>query len=704
MWKSHQNLVLAVALLAATAVPSFAQEDTQLAVLRSNATVAEKSAACRQLARVATKQAVPTLASLLGDEKLSHMARYALETIADPSVDDALREALGKVQGRPRLGVIGSLGVRRDAKAVNALAALLKGADADVVQATARALGNIGTLAAAKALEDVLPGAQGANQRAVCEGLLRSAEALQSAGQAAESQAIYDRLRGLTQAPPQVRAAALRGAILVRGKAAAPLLLEALRGSDRSLTAAAMRAATELPGPEITDALVAELPKAAADRRGLLILALADRGDPRVVPAILQAVRSDDTQLCILSLRALKRVGNASCVPVLLDASFAGSDDVSLAALEALEALQDKAVDHQLVARLSQAQGKTRLVLMELARRRHTAAAAPALWVAVDDKDPAVCAAALAGLGAVIEAADLPKLLARFAVTKDERTVAALDKALREACLRASDRDDVAAKLATALPTAGGPFKATILETLKIIGGTKALNVVAAAARSDDAELRDGAFRMLGQWMSVDAAPVLLDLHEAVSDDRFKVRAIRAYIRIARQFEMPAEQRAAMCRTVLKTARRDEDKRLVLEVLFRYPSDQMRAIAQEASTIPALKEEALLVMMAMAQGNGVDRAELGKALAQAGHKPVKLEILKAEYGAGTRTKDVSAILRRYAKTYRVIFLPSTSYNETFGGDPAPKTVKQLKIKYRIDGKDGEVVLNENATVLLPMPR
>ena len=71
---------------------------------------------------VATKEAVPTLAALLGDEKLSHMARYALEAIPDPSVDDALRDALGKLQGRPRLGVIGSLGVRRDAKAVDALA------------------------------------------------------------------------------------------------------------------------------------------------------------------------------------------------------------------------------------------------------------------------------------------------------------------------------------------------------------------------------------------------------------------------------------------------------------------------------------------------------------------------------------------------------------------------------------------------------
>ena len=90
MEENPKYLVLTAALLAAIAAHAFAQEAELLAVLRSDARVQEKSAACRQLARIATKEAVPALAALLGDEKLSHMARYALETIRDPSVDDAL--------------------------------------------------------------------------------------------------------------------------------------------------------------------------------------------------------------------------------------------------------------------------------------------------------------------------------------------------------------------------------------------------------------------------------------------------------------------------------------------------------------------------------------------------------------------------------------------------------------------------------------
>ena len=75
-----------------------------------------------------------------------------------------------------------------------------------------------------------------------------------------------------------------------------------------------------------------------------------------------------------------------------------------------------------------------------------------------------------------------------------------------------------------------------------------------------------------------------------------------------------------------------------------------------------------------------------------------------EYGEGSNTKDVTATLRQCAASSRVVFLPSSNYNEAFGGDPAPGIVKQLTIRYRIDGRPGEVSLGENATVVLPMPK
>lgn len=702
MWKRHAPSAFAAALLLAiNSFGAFAQEAELLEVLRSDASVEEKSAACRQLSRIATKESVPTLASLLGDETLSHMARYALEPIADPAVDEALRQALDTVSGRPRLGVIGSLGVRRDTKAVDPLAKLLD--DVECAAAAARALGSIGTPDAAQTLQTALPEATAEQRLAVCDGLFRCAETLAAEGQQEASEAIYDGLRTSGDLPPQVRAAALRGAILARGKMGVPLIVEAIRGPEYAMAAAAARAAMESPEAEIADALVAELPELPAERQGLLMLALADRGDSRILPVVLQAAKRGDDQLRILAFRALKRVGDPSSIPALLEAAVDGSEAVSAAAIESLETLQDKSVDELIVARLPKAKGKLQSVLIDLATRRRTEAAAGALWEAADAKDPAIRVAALAGLGAVLKTNDLPRLLARLSETSDDREAAALDEAIREVGLRAEDREAVASRLAAVLPEVDAPVKARILETLNVIGGTTALATVAAAARSDDEPLQDAASRVLGRWKSADAAPVLLDLYNALNNNRLKIRAIRAYIRIARQFDMPAAQRAAMCRRALELAERDEDKRLVLEVLLRYPSDEMRSIAMRAAEVPALKEQAMLVLMGMAS-KGIDRAELGRALAQAGQKPVELEIVEAEYGAGDKTKDVTAELRKYAKNYRIIFLPSTTYNESFGGDPAPGIVKKLRIRYRVNGKEGEVTLSENATIVLPMPK
>ena len=72
--------------------------DKSIAVLQSpSSTVKEKTDACRQLAVTGDAAAVPALVALLPDETLNHMARYALETIPDRAVDDALRGALDRL-------------------------------------------------------------------------------------------------------------------------------------------------------------------------------------------------------------------------------------------------------------------------------------------------------------------------------------------------------------------------------------------------------------------------------------------------------------------------------------------------------------------------------------------------------------------------------------------------------------------------------
>ncbi|MFH1269284.1 MAG: PBS lyase, partial [Planctomycetota bacterium] len=154
----------------------------------------------------------------------------------------------------------------------------------------------------------------------------------------------------------------------------------------------------------------------------------------------------------------------------------------------------------------------------------------------------------------------------------------------------------------------------------------------------------------------------------------------------------------------METAARDDEKKLVLEVLDRYPSVEMLRLAIEAVKVPSLRDEATAISLAIAQKIRAEPAEIRRLLANVSYAPTKVEILRAEYGVGTQHRDVTEILRRHVGDFPVIVLPGTSYNAGFGGDPAPGVHKELKIQYRINGKPGEVSLPENATIVLPVPK
>ena len=678
------------------------QEGPLIAVLESDAPKAEKAITCKRLAVYGSKNAVPALAELLPDKELTSWARIALEAIPGVEADAALRDAMGKVEGRVLVGVINSIGVRRDAAAVDGLAGRLKDDDAQVASAAAVALGHVGNAAATATLEKSLAGAPDGVRSAVAQGLVLCAEKLLADGKADDAAGLYDKIRS-ADVPKQRVIEATRGAILARGTDGIPLLVEQLHSQDKRLLAIGLTTARELSGDGVTQALVAELDKLTAGRQALLFYALADRGDPAALPAILKAAAAGPKPVRIVAVDVLARVGDVSCVPALLSVGLEADADLSQAAKAAVEGLPGADVDAALVARLSKAEGPTRRLLIELAGKRRIAAATKTLLEAADDSDGQIRSAALMALGSTIELDDLSVLIERVTnPPKDEDTEAA-KQALKVACIRMPNGEACAAKLVAAISEASVSAKCTVLEILGAMGNKTALEALGTAAKDDSPQLQDTASRLLGEWMTVDAAPVLLDLAKTGPSDKYKIRAMRGYIRLVRQFVIPNPQRVKMCRAALETAQRDAEKKLALEVMARYPSLDMLKLALDATKVPSLKKDATGVSLAIAQKIRGKPGDINKLLAQIGQAPVKVQILKAEYGAGAKFKDVTGLLKRHVRDFPLIVLPKSSYNASFGGDPVPGTTKQLKIQYRINGKDGAASFPENATIMLPIP-
>lgn len=706
------HLVLLAALAAWCCSPAWAadtaaevakvQQDL-IAVLQGDAPSADKAIACKRLALCGNKDAVPALAALLADEQLAAWARIALEAIPDPAADEALRDAMDKFKGRTLIGVINSLGVRRDAHAVDRLASRLADADSEVASAAAVALGKIGNEAAVKHLDAKLADVPPAIRSAVAEGCIRGAEQLAAEGKTAEAVALYEKVRS-ADVPKQRIVEATRGLILARGSAGIPLLIEQLRSDDKTMYRLGLTVARELPGAEVSEVLANELTKTPADRQAMFLLALGDRADTSVLPAVRQAAKTGSKDARVAAVSVLARLGDVSCVPELLDVATEDDAELVEAAKAVLAQLPGEQVDADLVGRLAGAEGKKRLVLVELAGQRRIAAATPTLLKAADDSDPAVRRAAIAALGSTVGQDNLAALVVRVASPGDPEDAAVAQKALLTAATRMPDREAAAAQLAAAIAGAPVAAQCALLEVLGAMGGPTSLEALGAATRRNDASVKDTASRLLGQWMTLDAAPVLLDLAKTLPETKYKVRALRGYIRLVRQFPVADAQRAAMCAEAMAAAERVEEKKLVLEVMERYPSLDMLKLAAAAAADPALKEDAGVVAMAVAQRIDAPADQRHKLLTEAGQPPVKLEIVKAEYGVGDKVKDVTAVLQKLARDLPLIVLPKSTYDTSLGGDPAPGAVKQLKVQYRIDGKPGETTLPQDARVLLPMPK
>ncbi|MCF7975173.1 MAG: HEAT repeat domain-containing protein [Phycisphaerae bacterium] len=438
MIKQRTPLILVAAALLFSAVtaygqtvPPASQQDELIAVLNApDASRQQKAAACRQLSFIATKRAIPTLASLLADPDLNHMARYALETIPDPAVNDALLKALDTLQGKPLIGVMGSLGVRGETRAVAPLSERLTHQDPLVAQAAARALGQIGNAEAAQALSRAVSGAAGDTRLAVAEGLFRCAET--TGGPTALG--IYDRLLQL-KTPHQVRAGALRGAILAR-EDGLDLLTTSLQSEDYILFSSAVQTAIEMSDARVTQVLSAALSGLPADSKILILGALAERGDPAALPTLVTAASRGNQAVRIAAIKAMPPIANAAALGTLVTLIKDPDAQIVQAAQTSLVALPGSAADQAVLGMLERGDPESQLQALELIGQRRMTDVAPALLKAARGNDAAVRVASIRMLGDLEDAVQFPVLIELLLGARSVQEVRAAEQTLSAVCTR----------------------------------------------------------------------------------------------------------------------------------------------------------------------------------------------------------------------------------------------------------------------------
>lgn len=307
--KSYSTLILA-AFCAALTVNAQQSEAELLAVLKSDASRNTKVTAAHTLGQVGTKAAVAPLAELLSHAELAHAARYGLEQIPDPAVDEVFRAATGRLEGMFLVGVFQSIGQRRDAAAVPLLAKRLGDADKVIADAAADALGRIGMPDAAA----IAAGKTGnADAAKALKPFLGKSEVASRAylNCATGNPALYAEILQAGEAVPQsIRMAALRGELRARG-----LTRAAFEAKDPDAVDVALRVALEWPKSEDVDKMLVEVLRDVAPLRERLCAVIAERGASIPLDVLRPILSGNVPADQIAAMRAVTRVGMTAAIP-----------------------------------------------------------------------------------------------------------------------------------------------------------------------------------------------------------------------------------------------------------------------------------------------------------------------------------------------------------------------------------------------------
>ena len=544
-----------------------AMEQKFIAFLKSDATPGGKDFICKQLSVMGSEASVPVLTAMLADPKTADLGRYALERIPGPGVDRALRETLAKTRDKTRVGIVNTLGIRRDAASAAALRPLALGSQPAEASAALFALAKIADPGSLAVLSEAQGKTTGAVHADAAEAWLQAANRLTERGDAASAVPIFKALYA-TGDPGTVQAAALSGLAHASGAQAAPVLMDAVRGKDLRLQAIAINGL--MPGS--ASQLMAEMPKLSEAAQIRILGLLAERGEATVLPAFTTALKGSSKPVRMAALQGIGRVGTASAVPVL--AAIAAGDDTAeqAAARAALGQIRGKDVDKAVVEGIASAAPKVKLELIRAAGDRGAPAAAPVLLKMARDADPDVRRESLRALHDTGSANDIATMVALVVTPAQagDRTEAA--KSLG-AMMRRSDPSGIKAVVAAYTSARDPEARSALMQVMGQSGNAEALAVLRAALNDQDPGARRAAILALTAWPDITPVPDLFATARSASNPAHQVLALRGAVGL---IGLPAPSRppresVRMLVEAMGLAKQAEEKRAVLALLPKFP-------------------------------------------------------------------------------------------------------------------------------------
>ncbi len=584
--------------------------------LQSDATLDSKQKICRRLSIIGTEQSAEVLGDMLTKPATSDMARYALERIPGEKIDKVLRAALENTAGKVRVGIINTIGERRDEKAVDELAKEAKSQDPMVSTAAMVALGKIGGERAARILDDVKSHVRPKEHRVWADAYLMCADSLLPGGKKDEAGDIYQQLYSEDE-PLPIRIAALRGLMHVEGSdEAVKLISEVLKDDSRQMRSAAISLSKDIRGKAMTNSLAGVFGELSADKKVQLLAALGRRGDKAALSTVKQATNSKEERVRIAAIEALSMLGDGSTVELLANLAASKSGDEQEAAREALYRLRGYDVNQKILSSIKSSSDDVKIELIRSVGKRNMTEGADELLATAKSSGATVQRESLRVLREVGGKAQIEKLAQMLVDADDERQLKAVEGTLVAISLKSDATEAgtqaIRSRLDSVEDTA---VKCSMLRVLGKLGEDDAIGVIKNALDSDDAEIKDTAIRVLAEWPNATPAETVIKLAKDAPKQTQRLLALRGYIRmigLAAQ-EKSRDEVTKMYKAALDVAERPAEQKQVLAVMSKHPTVGALELVEPYLDDDEIKQEAKITYMAVATAVKSEHPDEAKA-------------------------------------------------------------------------------------------
>ncbi|MGC8744054.1 MAG: HEAT repeat domain-containing protein [Verrucomicrobiia bacterium] len=561
-------------------------------------TIEAKKFACQQLAIIGPVNSLKSLGKLASVELTSGFACMALvNSPSTKAASETLSKAYRDGNLTAKIQIINAIGNLRQPSSILFLKQILAENQPQIVESALFALGKIGTKEATDAILQL-----NSNQRndygvAVADALLLCAEKAASEQRREEASKIYDTIFNTSDYPFYIKRAAFLGLVKTDKDGGALRVEKTLIDKDSNLKPVAISLIPTLKGSGISRKFSKILPSLSTSEQALLVDALARIGDDVAISTIQNLATSPVAEVKFAAITALGNIGNKKQVGLLLKAlSETSSPDESRIIETALASLKGgEKTDMAIAGGLQKSAPEIKVRIINVLGRRYAVTTIPQILREATSPEASVSRAAFKVLSRMCSDKHISSLVDALINLKSPQVRGEVENAVAAVIERTEDKKQCEYIVCEQLSSVkDADIKVSLINLLPVCGGKKAFEMAKAAYSNSNPKLKEAALRAICEWRDISAWDTLVKIYESPDSDSYRVLALRGLTRLLGEENIrPDAELVSKYERLIKGAKSDSDKKLILGALSGCHHPEALYLALELVKEPSLKFEAI---------------------------------------------------------------------------------------------------------------